>query len=550
MRSVRLFLVLICLCLVGSIVGLAQADAIPDRPGMTIKGTVLADGKPIAGVQVSDGHEITTTDENGNYWLPSSKQNGWVYVSVPSGYEVPTEHSFPQFWASLTKAPDVAERHDFTLTRKDNDKYILLAVTDMHLANRHEDLVQFCTTFIPSVQKIAEKAEVPVYTINLGDMSFDIYWYSDSYPIEAYKKSLEIADYPTPIFHAVGNHDNDGATPNSDSTDFLSVRRYCKAIGPNYYSFNIGKTHYIVLDNIVYKNEPGGKIAEGIAGSRNYDRRVTKEQLDWLKKDLALVKDKSTPIFVAMHASAYHYKGVSDKVVSRFSTPQDSKELSDCFEGFTDVHYLTGHIHMCNTTYVNDHLFEHNIGAVCGSWWVTSEAFGLNLCPDGGPGGFAKFNVNGKKMDWQYVSIADGGKKQFRTYDMNTVREYYRTSEEVREFVKHYPLRDFSDIDDNMIYINVWDWAPDWKITVKENGKRLKVVHERAEDPLYTVSYHVVKTRDGEYLSKYKQNLLNHIFKVRASKPDSTIEVIVTDHFGRKYKEKMIRPKAFNLNME
>jgi hypothetical protein len=51
--------------------------------------------------------------------------------------------------------------------------------------------------------------------------------------------------------------------------------------------------HYVVLDNIIYLNEPNGKVVDGLVGKRNYITRVSEEQRDWLKKDLALVKDKN-----------------------------------------------------------------------------------------------------------------------------------------------------------------------------------------------------------------------------------------------------------------
>lgn len=550
---------LLCIAAVCSVLAVGAAGrsvgksvVVADKPGMTIKGVVSADGKPLAGVVVSDGHEVTTTDRSGCYWLPSAKRNGNVFISIPSGYEVPVKWAMPQFWAGLETPAGVVERHDFTLTKVDNDNHILLAVTDMHLSDQYNDLEQFCTTFLPSVRDVVRNAGGRrVYTLNTGDMSFDVYWYSCRYPIEAYKKTMEIVNYPTPVFHAVGNHDNDGATPYSDSTDFVSAARYRRTLGPTYYSFNIGKVHYVVLDNIVYLNEPGGKKAENIAGSRNYTRRVTPEQLEWLKKDLALVKDPTAPVIVGMHAAAYHYKGITPEVVSWFSKPEYSAELTACFDGFEDVHYITGHTHMNNTTYVSETLTEHNLGAVCASWWVSGAHHYQNLCPDASPGGYGVFEIDGKRMKWHYHSIDGGAERQFRAFDMNEVRRYYSESEELEKFIGHYPARrDFRQIEDNIVYLNVWNWAPDWKISVTENGRELDVVRERAEDPLYTISYELLKIRKaGNYPSGYKERLLNHMFRVEASSPTSTLEIRVTDRFGRVYTERMERPKVFGPEM-
>lgn len=554
MKSLNILLCLAGFCLelafTASATSAYPRPEITDKPGMTVKGCVRAGVNPVPGVVVSDGDEVTTTDSCGCYWLASAKRNGWVFISIPSGYDVPADRSVPQFWAALEKPVSQVERHDFSLTEVDNDRHILLAVSDLHLSDQYNDLEQFCTTFLPSVQRLVRDAgETPVYTLNTGDMSYDLYWYSCRYPIESYKKTLQIVDFPTQVFHAVGNHDNDGAVACGDSTDFVSVRRYCRNFGPNYYSFNLGRVHYVVLDNIVYLNEPGGKRAEGIVGKRNYERRVTPEQLAWLKKDLALVEDKSAPLVVGMHAAAYHYDGIGEEVISWFTKPEYSAELTECFRDFSDVHYITGHIHANNTTYVNERLTEHNIGAVCGSWWQPGAFFAQNLDPDGGPGGYAVFEIDGRQMQWHYHGIAEGGAKQFRAYDMNAVRDYYRNSVELAEFVKHYPARDLRNVEDNLIYINVWDWAPDWKITVTENGRPLEVVRERLEDPLYTISYHLPKTRNGHYPDSYRECLQNHMFRVRTSDPTSSLQITVTDRFGRVYTETMERPKAFHLQM-
>ena len=60
---------------------------VADKSGATIKGVVYSEGRPLAGVSVSDGDDITQTDANGHYWLNSAKRNRLVFVIMPSGYE-------------------------------------------------------------------------------------------------------------------------------------------------------------------------------------------------------------------------------------------------------------------------------------------------------------------------------------------------------------------------------------------------------------------------------------------------------------------------------
>lgn len=53
---------------------------IPDKDGMTIKGVVYCGDEPVQGAQVSDGVNVTLTDENGWYYLASAKECGHVFV--------------------------------------------------------------------------------------------------------------------------------------------------------------------------------------------------------------------------------------------------------------------------------------------------------------------------------------------------------------------------------------------------------------------------------------------------------------------------------------
>ena len=70
--------------------------------GATIYGTVECEGKPLEGVAVSDGYQIVKTDKQGIYNLTSAKRNGYVFITIPSGYEAMTE-GFPEHFAGIMK---------------------------------------------------------------------------------------------------------------------------------------------------------------------------------------------------------------------------------------------------------------------------------------------------------------------------------------------------------------------------------------------------------------------------------------------------------------
>ena len=126
------------------------------------------------------------------------------------------------------------------------------------------------------------------------------------------------------------------------------------------------------------------------------------------------------------------------------------------------------------------------------------------------------------------------------------------TNGEVAAFRDHFPKRsDYSDFEENAVMINVWDWANDWKISVRENGKELDVVRRKTENPLMLVN---IDIPNSLWLAKFspksnKQKPNPHMFHVVTSSPDSTLEISVTDSFGNVYTETMVRPKAFHRHM-
>ena len=129
------------------------------------------------------------------------------------------------------------------------------------------------------------------------------------------------------------------------------------------------------------------------------------------------------------------------------------------------------------------------------------------------------------------------------------MRDYYKTNGEMRVFLEVNPQRtDFAKVEDNRVAIHIWDWAPDWKVTVTENGKPLEVVHEPMENPQYTVAYCIPKSVWRRYLKKdaFTADPTAHMFHVVASAPDTTLEITVTDSFGNTFTETMVRPKEFS----
>lgn len=517
---------------------------LPDKEGMTVKGIVYNNGVGIPNVLVSDGYEVTTTDENGVYYLPSQKQTGFVFVSLPADYEAPVEDNIPQFFKRLAGGSTV-EQKDFLLTPTTNTKHVVLAVADWHLANRNDDLSQYGSGFLPDVNGLINdysSANAKVYGLPLGDGSWDAYWYANNYGLVEYKS--EMKKVSCPMFNVIGNHDHDPYVTNN----WESKKKYRDVIGPTYYSFNLGEVHYVVLDNIEYINTGGGP---GVVGQRNYYDVISAEQLEWLKKDLATIADKTTPLIIAMHAPLHRSPTLdeSGQPVNALSL-NNGGALVTALQEFSEVYVVTGHVHTNYTVKNNEAITEFNIGAVCATWWWTGRSgyADNHICKDGSPGGYGVFEVDGRNVKWYYKSIGKAKNYQFRSYDLNKVHITAQafapnsTDEALAEYAGVYATSNQG----NEVLINVWGFGPGWTIEVSEGGANLPVTRVRVDDPLHIISYEAKRLNAGAVPTEaFITDPTSHMFKVVAASATSTIDIKVTDPYGNVYAEAMQRPKEF-----
>ncbi len=510
------------------------AEITPDE-GTTVYGVVACDGAGVKGVQVSDGYLVTLTDERGVYQLQSDKKNGYVFITVPSGYEVGCEGSQAIFYRHLQNISTVAERMDFTLyDAGDQTNHTVFFLGDMHLTGtRCSDRGQFGKFTKELNDYVSSRGSRKMYAFTLGDMTWDQFWYTSKYYFDEYVADMdEVKNLP--VFNTIGNHDHDmmtsvdGAGIGWDAVDWDTATRFRKDLGPNYYSVNIGEIHYVVVDNIYCTNTTGGT-----ASDRHYEARVSSDNIEWLKKDLSNVS-KSTPVVVMMHAPLYKQNG-------DYSL-KNASELAGCFEGFADVTFITGHTHKMWSICSNPALKEHNSGAVCAAWWWGGyRCAELNIAQDGAPGGYRVMDVKGSVHTSYYKGTERDKAYQFRAYDLNKV------------LINNPNISAFGGYDTlstaNKVLINVWDYDTSWKVKVTENGKELEVKRHKAYDPLYILVYICARYPNATASSSIsnKPYNSNHMFYVTASDATSTLEIEVTDDEGRVYTETMTRPKTFSL---
>lgn len=532
---------------VGTIYINLVSSRIKIEEGTTVYGIVETADGPIANVVVSDGKITTLTNAKGEYQLKSDKESGFVFISIPSGYECEVNGVFPDHYRTLSSnlAP---ENKSFKLKKVDQSRYKVLFFGDIHAANRsaNGDMGQFKTVCNDINSYVKAHASERIYAVTLGDMTWDLYWYTSKFAPSDYKKTINENISGLPIFHTIGNHDNDMRA----FGNFAAKSPFKEALAPPYYSFNIGGVHYVVLDNV---------DCSAYVGDENRDNQVAGKlynpELEWLAADLKYVS-KDTPVLVMMHVPVFD----SSAPGTFKKTMRDADALMSALSGY-NVHFITGHTHRNYNVVPEDavtggrNVYEHNMSALCADWWWSGKLTpGLLQSTDGTPSGYGVWDINGKDIKYLYKCAGKDENFQFRSYDLNNVKF---SMSDVPLLVNSNLRTLFSNIisgytgaQNNEVLINVWAKNNRWKVEVKTtDGKVLPVTPCSAYDPIQIMAQSVKRFNEASLSSEPIGTVQkrHHFYKVAAPDANTDLIITVTDEFGRNYTETMERPKKFDV---
>ena len=525
-------------------VKIVDEGEVEKKSGYTTYGRVVDyEGNPVSGVTVSDGALVTTTDAQGRYYLRSDRKNLFVFISTPKNYCVAVDRAVPQFFSRFRSTrSSLYEIHNFVLAPEANTKHRLLVWSDTHLANRTDDKNQFNKYFKPDIEAEITKAKsegVKLYAFGLGDLAWDEYWYKNDYSLKHYRADIE--DFDLAIYSSPGNHDNDPTI----ADDFLAAAGFRDNLNPLYYSFNIGDIHYIMMDNTLFANKGGNNV-------QDYKEGFTDDQMKWLKGDLANVP-KGTTIIFGLHIPWTNRSQANGKFTYAMPATQRT-EVESLLSDYT-VHFISGHTHTNYTNIMNPKMMEHNIAAVCGTWWWTGY-YSKNKCRlngDGTPSGYKIFDIDGSDVKWRYKVMSRDASYQFRAYDLRNsqiTRELYcpvSSSKNVSDaFFSEYANgwdKSINTTSTKKILINVFDYDDEWDVSVTENGTKLSVSRIEAKDPLHTVFFNMGRMSANSTSMTFPTGNTAHMFEVSTSQTTSTVVIKVTDRFGRVYEETMTRPR-------
>jgi DNA repair exonuclease SbcCD nuclease subunit len=419
-------------------------------------------GDGIPGVAVSDGYSVVRTDANGVYQFVGNSKARTVFISVPAEYEVPLDdNKSPAFYKSGL-VPGQTNRNDFKLypLAESEENFTLVAIGDPQV-KKSSHVTRYKNETISDIkQTLSENQSIGkyknAYAVTLGDVVHDKpdLWASVMQTMKNVR--LESGKY-LPIFQCAGNHDHNAAK----STDYDALEDFVSHCGPENYSFNRGKVHIVVMDDIVCTN------INSSGGKWDYKAGFSDAQYAWLEQDLAAVENKDDKmIIICLHIP----------LKSEVDFKPHYKEILALMCEFNEAHFMIGHTHYFQNYIHEDYksrnglpIYEHIHGAACGGWWT------CNLNVDGAPNGYSLYEIEGDHMkNWVAKSTGLPADYQMRVYNGNQtytgvegyIYNWYKDS--VGEKIT-YKGREFLK---DCFVLNLWnDDASNWSVEFTYNGK-------------------------------------------------------------------------------
>lgn len=338
----------------------------------------------VAGVCVSNGREVVKTDRDGKWQLPVTEDT-ILFVIKPAGWKVPLGPSNLPLYYYIHKpagSPDFKFKGlaptgalptsiDFPLQQQaEASKFTMVLFGDPQPRNQTEidyiahDIVEQVARDIVAVDA--------KFGLSLGDEMFDDLSLYDSL-------NRTVGTIGLPWYNTVGNHDMNYDAPD----DALSTETFKRIYGPNYYAFNYGKVHFLVLDNVIWHG----------AATKGYHGEITETQLEFIKNDLAIVP-KDRLVVIAMHIPIVDVR--NREALYRLIEDRPHT-FSMSAHTHVQAHFFLGEKEGWKGKVSHHHL---NHATVCGSWWQgVPDERGIPhaTMSDGAPNGYSIVEFDGAK---------------------------------------------------------------------------------------------------------------------------------------------------------
>ena len=478
----------------------------PMADGATLYGRVTdTQGNAVVGCVVSDGKQCVVTNNDGYYSMKSDMASTrFVQISLPAEYKLPHRKSVMQIFRRIPRYQQAASAN-FRLERRTEptDKYTVIMIGDPQMrglghdgsGERYRDVV------LPDIEQFKSTTTGEFFAINLGDLVYN--W------MAGYDDYMDISTSCSyPMCHVIGNHDYDQSTILETA---LGTPYFEEYISPTYYSFNIGKIHYVMVNSIVYNRADHTK---------RYGAGLEDEQMKWLEEDLKFVPKDHT-IYICGHAQLYKKKGTSPKG-SYGMHNVNYERYNNLLKQYKRVYSWSGHYHTNHGfDYAGKKGFEDmgHISAIAVARCNGTLRSNLEIDNDGTPNGYMVVNVDGENVDWYYKTVGKDRSYQMRAYS---------------------PTR----TGDGYVKVNIWNYTQGYWSDVEwwENGTKVATFEKFAEaDPDYLQIHATRLTHLKGTAAKYATpTKSDYMFRVKPSEGARSGEIRVTDNFGVTYTEKVV----------
>lgn len=371
-------------------------------------------GEPIPGVFVSDGFTFCKTDINGNFQMKLNPNARFLFMTVPSDYEIPMSAAGrPDFYRPVNPAKGGINEVKFTLTPlispESRDEFQMVMIGDPQCATTTE-VGYYRNQTIPDIQKFMNDHgyNKNCFAVTLGDNIHDS---NNTYSgMQASMSNVNLANgRPLPFFQAMGNHDHNALVPIEDCT-----KLYESFFGPTDFSFDRGNMHVIVMDDVFVTSTRTKTSSKSNGFTCEYTYGFTDEEWNWIQQDLANVTDKANKLVI-----------FCAHIPFRSYTANHITDVLKAFTAFHEAHLMIGHTHYpqnwIHTKYKcqgGNYIYEHIHNTACGAWWATSATAGSDVI--GSPRGYSVYRVQGNQIvDWVNKGTGRAEDFQLRVYDGN-----------------------------------------------------------------------------------------------------------------------------------
>ena len=400
----------------------------------------------LAGVEVSNGRDVATTDSRGRYRLPVF-DNMTVFVTQPAGYQVPVDESnVAQFHYNHLPAGSPALRYGGIAPTGPLPDAVNFPLVESRLTDDRQlscimagDLQTYNITEVEYARKgaIRDLSRRNDYqgcgSLFLGDVVGD--------DLSLYDEVKELtAQTNGPARFLPGNHDLDfDATTPEHSFDTFRAQ-----LAPAYFSYDVGEAHIIALNTVRYPCTPEVDNADGRHPECNnpttrprYNGRIDDVQMEWLRRDLAKV-DRDKLIVIAGHIGLMNYADEG----SMIHQVDQAREVYALLHGRKAV-ALAGHSHSIENMRTGDLMkgwkdlfgidglpFPHlTAGAIAGDWFsgrVTEDGYPTALQRDGGRPGVLTLDLNDNRFQERFTVTGESDREQTQLgINSPTYREWY-----------------------------------------------------------------------------------------------------------------------------